>query len=129
MTGNLQVRFLEGWAPAMASGRPAIIPAPCHSDRDLGAHSISSHTAYAHPAAFLFLISEISESPPPLLHRRIFRFSLTRAFLGNRLVPWFRRLRRDSRFVIRAKFLYEPSCASSPKRGVPARLLFSTRAE
>jgi hypothetical protein len=46
-----------------------------------------------------------SVSPPPVLHRRISRFSLTRTFSGNKLGTKFRRLRRDSARQTERSFL------------------------
>jgi hypothetical protein len=40
-----------------------------------------------------------------LLHRRVFRFSLTRTSAGNTITSKFRSLRRDSRSLIRGQFL------------------------
>jgi hypothetical protein len=52
----------------------------------------------------LLLAPHASVSPPLLLHRRLLRFSLTLTFSGNKLLVKFRRLRRDSRSLVRAQF-------------------------
>src|SRR6266849_3289763 len=66
--------------------------------------------------------------PPFLVHRKFFRFSLTPTFLRNRIISKFRHLRRDSRSVVHGPFLEQLSSASSAKRAVRPRLLFSAPA-
>ena len=89
--------------PGLSAARKLSLP--CHSDADIDDHSIFFVRAFTHTAAFLLVILEISESPLLLLHKRIIRFSLTRTLGGNKIMPRFRSLRRDSRFVVRTQFL------------------------
>src|ERR1700694_2567044 len=69
-------------------------------------------------------ISQISAWSPLLLHRRVFRFSLTRTSARDRMILRFRRLRRDSRSVDQGQFLLQLSSALSAKRAVRPRLGF-----
>jgi hypothetical protein len=43
--------------------------------------------------------------PPPLLHRRILRLTLTCTSARNSIMPRFRRFRRDSRSAVQGQFL------------------------
>src|SRR6266851_5413542 len=52
-----------------------------------------------------FPLSVPHPQPPLLLHKRIFRFSLTRRLSRNKIMRRFSRLRRDSRFIVRMQFL------------------------
>src|SRR6266581_7418642 len=56
--------------------------------------------------------------------QKVFRFSLTPTFLRNRILLRFRRLRRDSRSLVRAQFLEHLGSATSAKRAVRPRFLF-----
>jgi hypothetical protein len=44
---------------------------------------------------------EVPERSEPVLRKRKFRLSLTPTLNENRIIPRFRRLRRDSRFEVR----------------------------
>src|SRR5713226_654449 len=69
-------------------------------------------------------ISQISLSPQLFLHTRVFRFSLTRTSAKNSIILRFRRLTRDSRFLVHGPFLSQLSSAASAKRAVRPRLVF-----
>jgi hypothetical protein len=64
-------------------------------------------------------------SPAPFfLHRRIFRLSLTLLLDKNKLMLWFRRLRRNSRSKFESSFSKRPSSALGSEEGEPPRFLF-----
>ncbi len=77
----------------------------------------------------MFSLSQISAPPPLVLHRRIFRFSLTPTFSRNKLMARFRPF--EARFPLRS-----PSAVSlkdqAPHRALEGQYLlssfFSTRA-
>jgi hypothetical protein len=61
---------------------------------------------------------------PFFLHRRIFRLSLTLLLDKNKLMLWFRRLRRNSRSKFESSFSKRPSSALGSEEGEPPRFLF-----
>jgi hypothetical protein len=69
-------------------------------------------------------VARVSVHGPLFLRKRIFRLSLTLLLDKNKLMLWFRRLRRNSRFEVQKQFLKRPSSASGAKRAEPPRFLF-----
>src|SRR5258707_11632024 len=93
----------------------------CHLSKSSGANHESVIDESPFPCAAPengSSICQISASAPLLLHRRVFRFSLTPTPARNRMISRFRLLRRDSPPLDQGAFLFQLSSPFSAKKGV-----------